>query len=182
MSRALILYCIAVACSVGSAAADQPKVDAVLKRLASGEPTRIVCFGDSVTGAYYHTGGERAWCDMLGLAIQRVFPQSHPEMINAGISGNTTAAGLARMEKDVIAKQPHLVVVMFGMNDVARASLDDFVGNLSTIVRRSHASGAAVILCTPNTVYENAGRPIAKLAELSERVRKLAKEQGVVLA
>lgn len=159
-----------------------PSVDAVVKRLAAGEPTRIVCFGDSITGAYYHTGGERAWCDMLGLALQRVYPQARLEMVNAGISGNTTAAGLARMEKDVIARKPHLVVVMFGMNDVARLPLDDFATNLTMIIRRSHEAGAAVILCTPNAVYENPGRPIVKLAELSERVRKLAKEQSLLVA
>ena len=159
-----------------------PAMEAVVKRLAAGESTKIVCFGDSITGAYYHTGGERAWCDMLGLAIQRVYPQARLEMINAGISGHTTVNGLARMEKDVLEKQPHLVVVMFGMNDVARLPLDDFIANLTTIIRRSHAAGAAVILCTPNTVYENSGRPIAKLAELSERVRKLAKEQDLSVA
>ena len=159
-----------------------PTIDAILKRLSAGEPTRIVCFGDSITGAYYHTGGERAWCDMLGLAIRHVYLQSHPEMINAGISGNTTAAGLARMEKDVIARQPHLVVVMFGMNDVARLPLDEFIANLTAIIRRSHSAGAAVILCTPNAVYENPGRPMAKLAELSERVRKLAKELNLPVA
>jgi cephalosporin-C deacetylase-like acetyl esterase len=71
---------------------------------------------------------------------------------------------------------------MFGMNDVARASLDDFVANLSTIIRRSHAAGAAIILCTPNAVYENPGRPMAKLTELSERVKKLAKEQNLPVA
>lgn len=43
----------------------------------------------------------------------------------AGISGNTTAAGLARIDKDVIARQPHLVEVMFGMNDVARVPLEE---------------------------------------------------------
>jgi lysophospholipase L1-like esterase/cephalosporin-C deacetylase-like acetyl esterase len=180
--RVLILVLGFWSFSVSILAADKPAVAAVVKRLASGEPTRIVCFGDSITGAYYHTGGERAWCDMLGLALQRIYPQSHPEMINAGISGHTTANGLARMEKDVVAKQPHLVVVAFGMNDVARGSLDDYVANLTTIIRRSHEAGAAVVLCTPNTVYENSGRPIAKLSELSERVRKLAKEQNVVLA
>src|SRR5437763_1138601 len=76
-----------------------PAVAAVVKRLAAGEPTKIVCFGDSITGAYYHTGGERAWCDMLGLAIQRVYPQSRPEMINAGISGHTTVNGLATADR-----------------------------------------------------------------------------------
>lgn len=165
-----------------NAAEQPPSVDAVLKRISAGEPTRIVCFGDSITGAYYHTGGERAWCDMLGLAVQRVYPQARLEMVNAGISGNTTAAGLARMEKDVIARQPHLVVVMFGMNDVARIPLDDYVANLTTIVRRSHSAEAAVILCTPSTVYENTGRPVAKLAELSERVRKLAMEENLLVA
>ncbi|MGI8978067.1 MAG: DUF2920 family protein [Pirellulaceae bacterium] len=168
--------------AAANAAEQPPSVDAVLKRLSAGQPTRIVCFGDSITGAYYHTGGERAWCDMLRLAVQRVYPQARLEMVNAGVSGNTTAAGLARMEKDVIARQPHLVVVMFGMNDVARLPLDDYVANLTTIIRRSHAAGAAVILCTPNTVYENPGRPVAKLAELSERVRKLAKEANLLVA
>src|SRR5687767_2305179 len=161
---------------------EPPSVDGVLKRLAAGDATRIVCFGDSITGAYYHTGGDRAWCDMVGLAVQRVYPQARLEMVNAGISGNTTTAGLARMEKDVVARQPHLVVVMFGMNDVARLPRNDFTANLSTVIRRSHAAGAAVILCTPNAVYENPGRPMAKLAELSERVRTLAKEQSLPIA
>jgi lysophospholipase L1-like esterase/acetyl esterase/lipase len=159
-----------------------PSVDAVLKRLSAGESTRIVCFGDSITGAYYHTGGERAWCEMLGLALHRVYPQARLEMVNAGISGNDTAAGLARMEKDVLARQPHLVVVMFGMNDVVRLPLDEFSANLTTIIRRAHSAGAAVMLCTPNAVRENKGRPTAKLAELSQRVRKLAQEQNLPLA
>jgi acyl-CoA thioesterase-1 len=179
-----VLLAAHLALATNAAMADDkpPSLDAVVKRLAAGEPTRIVCFGDSITGAYYHTGGERAWCDMLGLALQRVYPQARLEMVNAGVSGNTTAAGLARMEKDVIARHPHLVVVMFGMNDVARLPLDDFTANLTTIIRRSHAAGAAVILCTPNAVYENPGRPMAKLAELSERVKKLAKEQNLPVA
>lgn len=181
-TKLLFLAALAGFVAVAQAEEQPPALGAVVKRLAAGEPTRIVCFGDSITGAYYHTGGERAWCDMLGLAIQRVFPQSRPEMINAGISGNTTAAGLARMEKDVIEKQPHLVVVMFGMNDVARLPLDEFIANLTTIIGRCHAAGAVVVLCTPNTVYENGGRPIAKLAELSERIGKLAKEQNLPIA
>jgi lysophospholipase L1-like esterase/cephalosporin-C deacetylase-like acetyl esterase len=182
MGWCIALLLLSITFAAASAEDSPPSVDAVLKRLAAGEPTRIVCFGDSITGAYYHTGGERAWCDMLGLALQRVYPQARLEMVNAGISGNTTAAGLARMEKDVLSRQPHLVVVMFGMNDIARLSLDEFIANLTTIIRCSHEAGPAVILCTPNAVYENPGRPLAKLAELSERVRKLAKEQNLLVA
>lgn len=169
--------------SAPSIAAEGPlTLDAVRKRLDSGEPTRIVCFGDSITGAYYHTGGQRAWTDMLGIALTRSYPKARVEMTNAGISGHTTVLGLARIEKDVLAKQPHLVVVMFGMNDVARLPLDEYVANLKTIVQKCQGAGAAVLLCTPNSVYENGARPIAKLAELSERVKQLAKEEGLTVA
>jgi len=37
--------------------------------MEAGQPVRIVCFGDSITGVYYHTGGRRAWCDLLGVAL-----------------------------------------------------------------------------------------------------------------
>ena len=179
----LFVVILLIVCPAIAPADDQtPTVEGVLQRLAGGEPTRIVCFGDSITGAYYHTGGERAWCDMLGLALQSVYPQARLEMVNAGISGNTTAAGLARMEKGVLARKPHLVVVMFGMNDVARLPSDEFIANLTTIIRRCHETDSAVVLCTPNTVYENPGRPISKLAELSERIRQLAKDRRLPVA
>lgn len=158
------------------ASAAETSIDDVRQRLTTGQPTRIVCFGDSITGAYYHTGGERAWCEMLGLALQKANPRANIEMVNAGISGHTTVNALARIESDVLAKQPHLVVVMFGMNDVTRVPLDQFRENTRTISRRSLDGGAAVVLCTPNSVYDNPDRPNNRLAEYSQAVRELAAE------
>ncbi|MCP4782466.1 MAG: DUF2920 family protein [Fuerstiella sp.] len=152
------------------------QVSDIARRLETGRTTRIVCFGDSITGAYYHTGGVRAWCDMLGLALQQANPRANVEMINAGISGHTTVNALARIDKDVIAKQPHLVVVMFGMNDVTRVPLEDYQRNLRAIIARCQDAGAAVLLCTPNSVYENQARPNDRLAEFSGAVRQLADE------
>ena len=68
------------------------------EKLLTGGNVRVVCFGDSVTGVYYHTGSRRAYTDMLGVALSRIGPQSDVQMINAGISGNTTADGLARID------------------------------------------------------------------------------------
>ena len=151
--------------------------------LESGETeVRVVCFGDSITGVYYHTGGRRAWCDMLGVALGKVYPKARIQMINAGISGHTTAQGLARIEKDVIAHQPQLVVVMFGMNDVARTEAEVFRANLRTIVDRCRASGAAVVLCTPNSVYPNPTRPTERLAQFAQIVRDVAEAMSVRLA
>ena len=158
-------------------------LDRVTALLQSGkEPVRIVCFGDSITGVYYHTGGRRAWCDMLGIALGRVFPGAKLEMFNAGVSGNTTTQGLARREKDVLAHRPHLVVVMFGINDVVRTPREQFEANLKSIVRRCRDSGAAVALCTPNSVYANPGRPMERLADYAQIVRQVAVASSVPLA
>ena len=169
-----VLSWLFVASTPGSA--DEVSVPAVAQRLAEAQPTRVVCFGDSITGVYYHTGGERAWCDMLGFALQKSIPAANLEMINAGISGHTTVNALARIEKDVLDKKPHLVVVMFGMNDVTRVPLEDFRTNIRTIARRCLDIGSAVILCTPNSVYENSARPNQRLAEFSAAVREVAAE------
>ncbi|MDP6354548.1 MAG: SGNH/GDSL hydrolase family protein [Planctomycetota bacterium] len=159
-------------------------MDAVTGMLSAGkEPVRIVCFGDSITGAYYHTGGQRAWCDMLGIALQKLHPKAQLQMFNAGISGNTTSAGLKRIERDVIKRKPHLVVVMFGMNDCARRKPKIFAGNLRTILLRCRSGGAAVVLCTPNSIYwEQSRRPREQLEAHAQAARDVAREMSVPLA
>jgi lysophospholipase L1-like esterase len=175
-----VLLTVALSATTALAAGS---LEAVVAQLRAGrEPVRIVAFGDSITGVYYHTGGRRAWCDLLGIALKRVYPQARLEMINAGISGNTSAAGLARMDRDVLARHPHLVVVMFGMNDAAGAPIEQFAANLRTIIGRCRQARAAVVLCTPNNVYPNPRRPIERLAQFAQTVRDVAREQQVPLA
>lgn len=174
------LFCLLV---VAPAAHAQPAPLRVVAKLqANVEPVRIVAFGDSITGVYYHTGGRRAWCDMLGIALGRLYPRARLEMFNAGISGNTSAAGLARIDRDVLARRPHLVVVMFGMNDAAGAQREQFAANLRTIIGRCRESGAEVVLCTPNNVYENPRRPIERLASFAQAARDVARQENVPLA
>ena len=183
--RLLVVILVTLAISQRCWAEAQPasRLARVTALLESGEtPVRVVCFGDSITGVYYHTGGRRAWCDMLGIALAKVYPKARVEMINAGISGHTTTQGLARMEKDVIAEKPQLVVVMFGMNDVVRTEPEAFRANLRTIVDRCRASGAAVVLCTPNSVYPNPTRPTERLAQFAQIVRDVAGDMSVRLA
>ncbi|MFC1596523.1 SGNH/GDSL hydrolase family protein [Planctomycetota bacterium] len=178
-----ILACLMLVQSGYAETQATSRLDHVTTLLENGETAvPIVCFGDSITGVYYHTGGRRAWCDMLGIALGKVYPKAKIEMINAGISGNTTPQGLARMERDVLARRPRLVVVMYGMNDVVRTEPEAFRANLRQIVQRCRASGAAVVLSTPNSVYANAPRPMARLEEFARIVRDVAEELSVRLA
>jgi len=158
-----------------------PSITNVTSRLESGKPVRIVCFGDSITGVYYHTGSQRAWCDMLGIALGKAYPKSSVEMINSGISGHTTVNALARIEKDVVALKPDLVVVMFGMNDVTRVKPQVFQKNIKLIAQRCLDAGSAVILCTPNSVYNNTSRPNTRLKEFSQRVKQVGGELNLTV-
>lgn len=150
-----------------------------LLQLRAGEPVRIVCFGDSVTGLYYHSGGRRAYTDMLAIALRRAFPGASVETFNAGISGHTTVNALERMERDVLRHQPTLVTVMFGLNDMTRVPLDQYRANLETIIARCRAAGADVLLCTPNAVITTAARPTESLLQYCDVVRDVGRRHNV---
>jgi acyl-CoA thioesterase I len=177
----LLIFGIVGAVRLPLVAADTKLKTAQL--LEAGHPVRIVCFGDSITGVYYHTGGRRAWCELLEVALARIYPRARIEMINAGISGNNTAAALRRMETDVLSHNPQLVVVMFCMNDVAGLTPEAFQANLATIVKRSRDRGAEVVLMTPNSIYpDDPRRPPARVAQYVEIVRQAGRELAVPVA
>src|SRR5580765_4965661 len=81
---------------------------------------RIVAFGDSVTQGMYinpsslgkHTYHEVFRARLQSRQLDRTF-----SMINAGVAGETTTHGLARIRPDVLDHRPHLVIVCFGLND-----------------------------------------------------------------
>jgi lysophospholipase L1-like esterase len=104
--------------------------------LAAGTPVTIVCFGDSITGVYDHTGGRRAYPEMLEIALQKAYPKAQVKVVNAGVSGDTTRQALERIEVDVLQHKPQLVTIMFGMNDLVRIPLDEFKKNMIEIQER----------------------------------------------
>ena len=151
--------------------------DASQPLLSFGEkPVTIVCLGDSVTGVYYHTGGRRAYPEMLEIAIKLAVTKANVTVINAGISGNTTLDGLNRLDRDVLAKKPDLVTVSFGLNDMTRISEEQFRKNLETIVARCREAKCDVVLCTPNAVLNTGGRPTEKLERYCEIIRATARD------
>ncbi len=173
-------FCTLVLCSglLFSDVSAQPSKTPQL--LAAGQqPVKIVCIGDSITGVYYHTGSLRAYPEMLEIALRKIYPQAQVTVRNAGISGDTTRGALARLDRDVLAHKPQLVTVMFGMNDLVRVPLDEFKKNLKDISTRCRQSGAEVLFCTQDSVMETASRPGVKLAEFTQAIRDVGRDEGV---
>jgi lysophospholipase L1-like esterase len=153
----------------------------IAHKLESGQPVKIVCLGDSVTGVYYHTGGLRAYPEMLGLAVKRAYTSADVTIVNAGISGHTTADALKRLKTDVLDHHPDLVTVMFALNDMVRVPVADFQANLKDIAGQCRAIGAEVMFCTPNAVIASDGRPPEKLVEYCQAMHDAARQIDVPL-
>jgi lysophospholipase L1-like esterase len=112
-------------------------------------PRRVVCFGDSITKAGYPA----VLAKDLGDAA---------DVTNAGVNGNTTAQALRRMEKDVLARRPDVVVVFFGTNDCRLAEpkvhvpVERYRENLQKMIDAVTKGGGRVVLCTPPPIEEQA--------------------------
>ncbi len=157
----------------GTASAAKPLLD------FGAKPVTIVCLGDSVTGVYYHTGGRRAYPEMLEVAIKQAVPNANVKVINAGISGHSTDHGLKRLDSDVLMHKPDLVTISFGLNDMARMSEEQYGKNLESLVARCREAKAQVVLCTPNSVITTGGRPIEKLKRFCDVIHSTAQSLKV---
>lgn len=110
---------------------------------AEDRPIRIVAFGDSLTAGY-------------GLPPKNAFPvrleaalkaRGHNvTVVNAGVSGDTTAGGLARLDW-AVPDDADAVIVELGANDALRG-LDPAAArkNLGTVLKRIKAKGADILL------------------------------------
>lgn len=118
---------------------------------------RVVFLGDSLSAGY-------------GLAEEDAFPavvarrlaeRGHPiHLVNAGVSGDTTAGGLARVDW-VLRQKPAVLVVELGANDGLRGQpLAGIESNLRAIVERGKAAGARVLL-TGMLIPPNYGKQYA---------------------
>ena len=99
----------------------------------------VVFLGDSITRGY-------------GLREEEAFPSLVAGMlgishVNAGVSGDTTAAALARIEQDVLAHQPRITLVELGGNDfLRRVPAEQTLQNMEAIVRTLTGQGGMVVL------------------------------------
>ncbi|MCX5676875.1 MAG: SGNH/GDSL hydrolase family protein [Planctomycetota bacterium] len=183
---ALVLAAVTpiIAADTGAAAAGP----AVLKK---GD--RIVFLGDSITAGAVRPDG---YITLIKNALDANAKDLGVETIGAGISGNKVPDLQKRLQKDVLDKNPTLVFIYIGINDVwhwkkqpdgtmkGGTPKDAYEAGLKDIIGKIKAAGARVILCTPSTIGEKADGSNERdpmLEEYSSISRNVAKECGVEL-
>lgn len=110
----------------------------------------IVAFGDSITAVNHWTLGGLNWTGMLWMGLHEVFPQG-VTIINSGISGDSMANALTRIDRDVLRFAPDIVIVSFGMNDCLTSTPDKFRLKLIEGIEKIRSkNNPTILLRTPN--------------------------------
>ncbi len=112
---------------------------------ARAETPVILVFGDSISAGYGLTHEEQGW---VALLQTRLKDQEYGyQVINASVSGETTAGGLARLPRALMLHHPRIVILELGGNDGLRAlPVAQMRANLASMVDLAAAAGAQVVL------------------------------------
>lgn len=120
----------------------------------------IIFFGDSLTAGVGANPGE----DFPSLIARDL---NFSNVINAGVSGDTSEDALARIQIDVLDINPSLVIVLLGGNDFLEGvPIEKTVSNVDEIVRRIMETNSAVVLVhlKSNPLNDKYKEPAEKIA------------------
>ncbi|MBF6647846.1 arylesterase [Methylobacter sp. BlB1] len=134
----------------------------------------IVVLGDSIS-AGYGIEVKQGW---VALLQDRLAQANSPyKVVNASISGDTTAGGLARIDKILAAHKPDVVLVELGANDGLRGLPPKLMkDNLAEITQRARKAGAKVLLLSMR-IPPNYGKRYTEM--FYDVYPQLSKELGV---
>ena len=112
---------------------------------AKAEPIKILALGDSLT-AGYGLGPSEGLTAQLQTQLDKLYGDDKILVINAGVSGDTTRGGLARLDW-ALADNPDVVMVALGGNDMLRGlEPSESMENLKNILSKLQDAGKPTLL------------------------------------
>ena len=154
----------------------------------SQKKNKVIFFGDSITEAGVKAGGYIVKIDSMCKAEGK---SNSYEFVGAGISGNKVYDLYLRMEDDVLAKNPDIVIIYIGVNDVWHKSSfgtgtdpDKFEKFYQAIINKLKAKNIKIALCTPAAIGEKtdfSNQQDGDLNKYSNIIRNIAAKNNLPL-
>ncbi len=153
------------------------------------EVVKVVFFGDSITQAGVQPGG---YITKMKDALIKQGIKDKYQLIGAGIGGNKVYDLYLRLEEDVLAQKPNIVVIYVGVNDVWHKTShqtgtdpDKFEKFYVALIKKFQSSGMKVICCTPAVIGErtdHSNQQDGDLNHYSNMIRNIAAKFDCPLA
>ncbi|NLV74762.1 MAG: hypothetical protein GXY52_08790 [Chloroflexi bacterium] len=150
--------------------------------LQAGGPFKVIAYGDSITA-----GGEASevplrYQELWVAELAKRYPRAQIESENGATGGDASLQGVQRLDEKVLTRQPDLVLLAFGMNDL-RTPKDEFVANMRTIIARIRAETPAEVMLIstfpPNPLWKYAS---GNSDEIADATRQLAVDEKAAYA
>jgi lysophospholipase L1-like esterase len=144
---------------------------------------KVAFLGDSITEQGNRKPGGYIHLVVDGLKAAGVTISTVP----AGISGHKSNQMLARVDQDVLSKQPQWMLLSCGVNDVWHGArgvpLDEYKLNITAIVDKARDAGVKVMILTATMIREDQeNAENQRLIAYNDFLRDLAKERELLLA
>ena len=147
---------------------------------------KVLFFGDSITRAGVEPKGYIVKLDSI---IKQSRLSDSVELMGAGIGGNKVYDLYLRMEDDVLKKNPDVVFIYVGINDVWHKSgggtgtdADKFDKFYRAIIKKLQEKNIKVVVCTPSVIGErndNSNQQDGDLNQYSSIIREIARSQSL---
>ncbi|HEY7426802.1 MAG TPA: GDSL-type esterase/lipase family protein [Gemmataceae bacterium] len=162
--------------------------DPAEKKVTLKKGDRIIFFGDSLTAL---AGKEepkehvtKGYVRIVRETLQKTHKDKGIAVDWVATGGHTVPDLLKRVDKDVIAKKPTIVVIQIGCNDARRLRKDQFKASLEELIDRLQKANIQVIQCTLTSVgekHDGTNKDDPKLEDFAEVERQVARAKNVPL-
>jgi len=179
---------VAVAMTIGISIAWAQEKPAAALAVRNGD--KIAFMGDSITAGGTQPKG------YVTLVMEALKEEGlDVSVVPAGQSGNRSSDMLARLDADVISKQPQWMLLSCGVNDVWHFKLrlgaqtfqgiplEEYKKNITAILDKAEAAGIKVMILTSTMIGEDPERELNRnLIPYNDFLRQIAKERNCLLA
>jgi lysophospholipase L1-like esterase len=158
---------------------------------APQKKTKVIFFGDSITELGVKKDRYTGYILKMDSMLKKEKMDDRYELLGSGISGNKVYDLYLRIEDDVLNKNPDIVVIYVGVNDVWHKTLlgtgtdaDKFEKFYQAIIKKFTDKNIKVVLCTPAVVGEknDMSNPLdGDLNRYSNIIRDLARKNNLPL-
>jgi lysophospholipase L1-like esterase len=176
---------VSVSCLAALPAADEKAAPGAVE-LKKGD--HILFFGDSLTAL---AGQERpkehvtkGYVRIVREQLKEKHPEKKVEVSWVATGGHTVPDLLKRVDRDVIAKKPTIVVIQIGCNDARRIPAERFKASLEELIDRLKKADIQVVQCSLTSVgekHDGTNKDDVKLEQFAEIARGVAKAKKVPL-
>ncbi len=171
---------------VGNCQGDlQPLLAEMGKKWPGNRTINLVFHGHSVPSGYQKTPDVRpfeAYPHLLAVKLKERYPFAVINVIVTAIGGENSITGATRFERDVLPHKPDVIFIDYALND-RKKPMDQVEASWRAMITQSKKAGIPVVLLTPTgDATADMTNPEDPLRKCGDLIRRLAKEENVILA